>query len=730
MTRPHGSVTIYGAGIAGLSAAHELAERGFQVRIVEPARDVEVGGATTMAIGGVARTQYAFGSRATAASDPCGAPSGQPTAAHRTAAHDAVVPGEHGFRFFPSYYRHLFDTMQRIPVVDASGGDTGRTVYDHLRPSRQLGIVPGNAAPIVAIARSPARTIYERIARLTDLVGLGYDLADVALLVHQIVRLLGMCPKRRAIELEDISFWEYLQGQTATNRTPRHRYSARFQRDIELGPRILAAFDGAFGDARTAGDTFIQLLLDYVEDLPKVDGTLDAPTTEAWFAPWRDHLAALGVVFVPGELTRIELIDRAVRCHVRAEDGTEALDDASDYVVVATDLVTAERVTTGLPAIGVPGQLRGYTTVVPCEPFERGAPILRDPHLDPGIRPWDRLQTISGVQYFFESDVRLFDGYLYFADAPWALSAITSHQFWRRRPALARDGYRAVLSVDVGAWRTGSMNPALGGRPAWRCTEREIADEVWRQITAALPEASRHLPTPRWHHVDRHLGFDDRGVVRNLAPYLIPIKGDWKHRPGAEPWDPTPGADSPPPHAPHEADVWQARHGGQLVHWDKLVFAGAYVRTFTRMTTMEAANEAARHAVNAILDHTLHRMNLDVAGSEVSGSSDRAPSGPPRAAQSRTSPLGDYCRIWNPEHHEHPAFDALRRLDEALLQVGLGHPMDVLGPAALASLAGFAPDALGSQGSPSAAGDRPGAEALLDVLQRIREALEHLDRGR
>ena len=32
------------------------------------------------------------------------------------ASTEALVPGEHGFRFFPSFYRHLFDTMARTPV--------------------------------------------------------------------------------------------------------------------------------------------------------------------------------------------------------------------------------------------------------------------------------------------------------------------------------------------------------------------------------------------------------------------------------------------------------------------------------------------------------------------------------------------------------------------------------------------------------------------------------------
>jgi len=52
------SVNIYGAGIAGLSAAHELMERGFKVRIVEPDRAMGPDGSEGPAIGGLARNQY------------------------------------------------------------------------------------------------------------------------------------------------------------------------------------------------------------------------------------------------------------------------------------------------------------------------------------------------------------------------------------------------------------------------------------------------------------------------------------------------------------------------------------------------------------------------------------------------------------------------------------------------------------------------------------------------
>ena len=84
------TVAVLGGGIGGLTAAHELAERGFDVTVYE-AND---------RVGGKARS--------IPISDD-----------------EAGLLGEHGFRFFPAYYRNVVDTMERIPDGDG-------TVADHL----------------------------------------------------------------------------------------------------------------------------------------------------------------------------------------------------------------------------------------------------------------------------------------------------------------------------------------------------------------------------------------------------------------------------------------------------------------------------------------------------------------------------------------------------------------------------------------------------------------------
>src|SRR3954462_11453535 len=83
-------VAVLGGGMAGLAAAHELAERGFDVIVYE-----------RNALGGKARSIPVAGT---------------------AAGGRQALPGEHGFRFFPGFYHHVPDTMRRIPFPGNPNG--------------------------------------------------------------------------------------------------------------------------------------------------------------------------------------------------------------------------------------------------------------------------------------------------------------------------------------------------------------------------------------------------------------------------------------------------------------------------------------------------------------------------------------------------------------------------------------------------------------------------------
>ena len=153
-------------------------------------------------------------------------------------------------------------------------------------------------------------------------------------------------------------------------------------------------------------------------------------------------------------------------------------------------------------------------------------------------------------------------------------------------------------------------------------------------------------------------------------------------------------------------------------HYSSIDTAGKKTRG-----TVEAANESARHAVNAIIDHYLTRPTtrgqtprraapgaraspvvLDYPGQgTLTGSPDF-----------RMTPLGEYCRIWDPEKHELPELASLRELDAKLFAAGLPHVWDMLG---------LEPLALPLMSQLESTG---GLEALRSLLNSVRTSLEQL----
>ena len=105
-----------------------------------------------------------------------------------------------------------------------------------------------------------------------------------------------------------------------------------------------------------------------------------------------------------------------------------------------------------------------------------------------------------------------------------------------------------------------------------RCTAEEIAEEVFAQLTDHLDDgALARENVLRWF-LDPAIEFPNPTGATNLEPLLINTAGSWAHRPEA------------------------------ATRVPNLVLASDYVRTHTDLATMEGANEAARRAVNAILD--------------------------------------------------------------------------------------------------------------------------------
>jgi uncharacterized protein with NAD-binding domain and iron-sulfur cluster len=246
-------VAILGGGVAGLTAAHELAERGFEVVVLE-ARDIP---------GGKARSLPVPGSATEGRKD---------------------LPAEHGFRFFPGFYQHIPDTMRRIPL-------DGGTVFDRLTGATRILLAQADGRnELITPAHLPESledlAVLSRFLR-DVMAGLGIPAHEHAWLMDRLLTLLTSCDERRYEQWELQSWWAYVRADA---RSPA------FRKLLADGlTRTLVAARAREISARTGGLILAQLVFDLTRAGGRADRVLDAPTNEAWIDPWVDHLRARGV---------------------------------------------------------------------------------------------------------------------------------------------------------------------------------------------------------------------------------------------------------------------------------------------------------------------------------------------------------------------------------------------------------------------------------------------------
>ena len=184
------------------------------------------------------------------------------------------------------------------------------------------------------------------------------------------------------------------------------------------------------------------------------------------------------------------------------------------------------------------------------------------------------VEWMSGVQFYLRRDLPIVRGHVAHIDTEWALTSISQLQFWRDVPqsVFGDSDVHGIISVDVSDWTA----PGADGRPAERCSREEVVREVWRQLKASVNFSRELLRDEDLHSwfLDPDIEADPArpGFLRNVEPLLVNLIDTWRLRPEAATGIPN------------------------------LFLASDYVRTHTDLATMEGANEAARRAVNGVLD--------------------------------------------------------------------------------------------------------------------------------
>jgi len=515
-------VIVLGGGVAGMTAAQELIERGFEVVVLER-RDIAGGKARSIPV-----TDDASGTSGHQAVEGGAAPIG-----HR-------VPGEHGFRFFPGFYKHVIDTMRRIPSFD------GYKVADHFVPTTRVALTQ-YGKPTFSIPAGFPKTPHDAGALLRDVLLAFGPITEItpdelAFFGARFWQMLTSCTQRRLAEYERTSWWEFIGAE---------QRSASYQKFLATGfTRSLVAAKARKASARTVGGMFVQMMVTMGSPTAgSTDRVLDGPTNFVWIDPWLAYLESSGVQYVSDAEVEEILCDkgRVTGVAVRQQDKRNVV--RGDHYVVALPL---ERIA----------------------PLVNGRLLAADPTLANLRALAPNVEWMNGVQFYLRREVPMSHGHVIHIDTEWALTSISQLQFWRSVPPelIGDSEVRGILSVDISDWTA----PGSDGRTAMQCTREEVVRETWNQLKRSVNidrELLRDEDLHSWF-LDPDIESDPArpGFLLNSEPLLVNLVDTWALRPEA------------------------------TTAILNLFLASDYVRTHTDLATMEGANEAARRAVNGLLD--------------------------------------------------------------------------------------------------------------------------------
>jgi len=464
-------VLVFGAGVAGLSTAHELARAGLKVGVVE--KRAMVGGKARSVLDGEER-----------------------------------FPGEHGFRFYAGFYHNLFGLMRQIPTPD------GRTVFDRLVPINELLLATGDGnallAPLNTLSghitddnqlddsRRNLRNFFQWLDRLRDpMVTAEFgEPHEVDFFLRRMLYFATSGSQRRSALFEMMSWSDFLQAEKGT---------ARYRNNLlQVTSTIYQAMKPEEGNANSVGATLLKIADSVARPGEVFMRMFDRPTQEAFLDPWMAYLQHLGVEFLLGhELTAVLHADGNI-------GAAQVREVASGRQIVLT--ATA------------------FISAMPVDAFVNVA--ARSALASPTVDGAGTLKTdwMSGIQLFFE-DYHDTHEIVACIGSPWALTFASEHEIWTTDLAGVGDGRaRTLLSVIISDWdRQGYL-----GRRAKDCTREQILDEIFATLERHCGRAYLDETRATLHHVvfDPSLRFQAGKVAAFDDPLYINAPGDWTRRPG------------------------------------------------------------------------------------------------------------------------------------------------------------------------------------------------------
>ncbi len=510
-------IAILGGGVAGLSCAHELRDSGAEVTVYEAGQT----------LGGKARSHLMPGTGTQGRGD---------------------LPGEHGFRFYPSFYLHLTHAMEQIADPLSPTG----TVAGNLTSAPEAGVAVAGHGVMTSPRRPKTLEDLKRVMRSATAAGATWR--DISRYVVAHLQWLTSCDGRRDDELEQLP-WARFVGIEDPGL-----YSESFRQVLLSTTRTMVAMDAEQSSARTVGLASTLLMLDTVQGgKDAIDRTMTGPTSACWLDPWQRALSKKGVQFRFGHrAVELEVAtgDRALRRVVFRKDNGELVEVKADVFVLAVPLEAAVSLVT--------------------DALAKASPVFEE------LRALDVSRITSwmtGAQFYLTEDVPLVEGHIFFPSTPWALTAISQAQFWNRGARSMNtfgDGrLKGILSVDISHCEAPDED---GVRLIDETTREGILKRTLRQLVQSLDSSTGALLERSVFaaHLDDELKAGPDGV-QNSARLLI-------HPPGSR-------------FARPEANSGLAN----------LFLAGDYLRTEVDLASMEGANESGRRAALC----ALNRLELD-----------------------------------------------------------------------------------------------------------------------
>ena len=456
------------------------------------------------------------------------------------------LPAEHGFRFFPGFYDHVIDSMKRIPAME------GSTCYDNLVEASRFGIARFDRPNVKMVTRLP------RSLKDLQIVFSGWRNNSTGLtkketdfFAERIWQVLTSSKERSKDEYEKISWWEFVAADC---------FSENYQRILASGlTKTLVASKPRRASARTVGNIGVQLLFETEQVGGSVSRLLNGPTSQVWIDDWHNVLLDSGV--------KVKLQRTASSLHIKA-----SRIDKISYVGLRSKRSSIRP-----------------DFVISCLPVEVFSKLISSEMktLDPSFGNIEKLSShvdwMNGIMFYLDVQVPIIHGHMIYVDSPWSLTSISQTQFWPNYKLSKQFGdgrVKEILSVNISNWDACGI---LVNRSAKECTREEIVRDVWEQLKKSL-------------NCNQEIVLSDNNMIMAYLDPAIIIK---KKRPTL----------NSEPLFVNLVDSWSLRPDVQT-GIENLFLASDYVRTETDLATMEAANEAARRAVNALIQRSGARARL------------------------------------------------------------------------------------------------------------------------